>query len=48
MCDQGPQGPNTWQEIVDNMCLLIKLDCRSIETLFKLLKKDVKKQQNKS
>ena len=44
MCEQGPQGPNIWQEIVDNMCFYVKHDYRSIETLFKLLKKDVKKQ----
>lgn len=44
MCDKGPEGPDIWQEIVDNMCLYIKIDFRSIETLFKLLKKDVKKQ----
>lgn len=44
MCDRGPEGPNIWQEIVDNLCLYIKLDCRSMETLFKKLKADVKKQ----
>lgn len=44
MCIQGPQGPNIWQEIIDDLCLYVKLDFRSIDTLFKKLKKDVKKQ----